>query len=61
MDKSKTKGLCRLIAKLTVAANRSIRKNDYNALKKDSSKARFKIPPALNTFEPRLLNRRIMD
>jgi hypothetical protein len=61
MDKSKTKGLCRLIAKLTDAANRSVKKNDSKTVKRNPSKAVFKLPLTVNTFEPRFHNQRFED
>lgn len=61
MDKSKTKKLTGFIAKLTDAANRSVKKNDYKVLKRNSSKAGFKLPLMLNTLEPRFHNHRPLD
>ncbi len=61
MDKSKSKGLCRLIAKLTAAANRSVRKNDKKGLKRDPNKAGFKLPQGINAYESRLTTSRFMD
>jgi len=61
MDKSKTKGLCRLIAKLTAAANRSVRKNDKKGLKRDSTKVGFKLPLAMNNYESRFAKSRFLD